>query len=185
MTTDELIQACQLRERAAQKELYEILLPYLNVVCRRYLNNATDLQDVLQDTFIKIFSKIDQYDSERSQFKTWAVKIAINCCLKSNVKTAKLITTQFVAEQHGVLVRPEILSKLSDQDLLAFFKTMPPKYFVVFNLNVIDGFSHKEIAALIGIDESLSRKRLSRARAWLQSKKGEAIMRDLGLRKLK
>lgn len=180
MITNELIRRCQQKERVAQKQLYSSLLPYLNVVCRRYLNDSSELQDTLQEVFIKIFTKIGQHDSQRSQFKTWAVKIAINTCLKNNGKSAKLITTAFVSEEHSLQESPAVFSKLLDEDLLAFFKTMPTKYFVVFNLHVIDGFSHKEIEELLGINEALSRKRLSRAREWLNTKKGNVVLKDLG-----
>lgn len=171
LITNELLRKCKLKERLAQKQLYEMLLPYLNVVCKRYLNNSTDVKDTLQETFINIFLNIDKYDSSRGQFKTWAVRICINCCLKCNHKEVKLNTKEFILEQHNQSVNPEILTKLSDEDLLTFFKKMPQASFEVFNLHIIDGFSHKEIASLLNIKESLSRKRLSRAREWLFSKK--------------
>ena len=171
LITNELLRKCKLKEGLAQKQLYGLLLPYLNVVCNRYLNNSTDVKDTLQETFINIFLNIDKYDSSRGQFKTWAVKICINCCLKCNHKVVKLNTKQFILEQHNRSINPEILAKLSDEDLLIFLKKMPQACFEVFNLHVIDGFSHKEIASLLKIKESLSRKRLSRAREWLSSKR--------------
>jgi RNA polymerase sigma factor (sigma-70 family) len=181
--TIKIINNCKQNDKVAQKQLYSILLPYLNPICKRYLNNSSDIKDTLQETFINIFSNINQYDPNRSQFKTWAVRIAINCALKYNKKMYQLPINEFIADQSTQTIEPEILSKLSDDDLLAFFKTMPKQYFEVFNLNVIDGFSHKEIGTILSIDESLSRKRLSRARTWLASKIGEKNIENFRLRK--
>ena len=95
-----------------------------------------------------------------------------------------MVTDEFKQEEHSQVISPEVLGQLSDADLLAFLKTMPPNYFEVFNLYIIDGFNHKEIAGMLSIDESLSRKRLSRAREWLYSKNGTAIIKNLSMRKL-
>ncbi len=179
-----LIEGCQKKDRSAQKRLYTLLLPYLNAVCGRYLNYTEERQDTLQEAFIKIFTNINQFDPSRSQFKTWAVKITINCCLKCNVKAAKNDTQEFLPEQNSQTVTPKVLEKLSDEDLQNFLKTMPQKYYEVFNLHIIDGFSHKEIAALLNIEEALSRKRLSRARAWLSSKSTQVEMMVFGVNEI-
>ncbi len=180
---DQLIEGCKHKNRVAQKQLYGILLPFLNAVCRRYANNSFDVNDILQETFINIFSNLEKYDSNRAQFKTWSVKIAINCTLKHNKKMYQLPVKQLEVDLHSKTIEPDILDKLSDEDLLAFLKTMPKKYFDVFNLSAIDGFSHKEIGAILNIEENLSRKRLSRARTWLISKIGNRKIENIGLRK--
>ena len=180
----ELIKACQRKENSAQKQLYSILLPYLNVVCKRYINNPSDLQDVLQEAFIRIFSSIEIFEPSKGQFKTWTVRITINCALKHNAKMKRIQTDELSPEQHVQLINPAIIKKLTDEDFIAFVKKMPQKYYEVFNLHIIDGFSHKEIGQLLNRDESLSRKRLSRARAWLSSKIGTKTLVALGLRKL-
>ncbi len=180
----ELILKVKENDRVAQQQLYRILLPYLNTVCRRYLINPSDINDTLQETFIKIFSKLNQFDATRGQFKTWAVKIAVNCALKYNEKMYRLPVKELNDEIPIQIADSGVLKKLSDDDLLAFFKTMPQHYFEVFNLHVIDDFSHKEIGNILGIAESLSRKRLSRARHWLASKVDNTTLKNLGFRKL-
>ncbi len=179
-----LIERCQKKDRVAQKQLYVFLLPYLNAVCNRYLNYPEERQDTLQEVFIKIFSNIEKFDPSRSQFKTWAVKITINCCLKCNVKAARNNTQELLIEQNTQIITPDVLEQLSDEDLQAFLKTMPPKYYEVFNLHIIDGFSHKEIAELLGIEEALSRKRLSRARVWLSSRSRQVELMIFGVNEL-
>lgn len=178
----DLIQACKRKERVAQQQLYSILLPYLNLICKRYLINTSDTKDALQEAFIKIFSNINQFDSNRGQMKTWAIKITINCALKYNKKMYRFPTKELDVNEEQAS-DPEILAKLSNDDLLNLVKKMPKNYFVVFNLHVIDGFSHKEISEILGIEESLSRKRLSRARGWLTTKESDFKKNNLGIKK--
>lgn len=166
----ELIAACLSNNRAAQRKLYDNLMPYLNFICKRYLVNESDLGDVLQDTFIKIFKNLHQFDLEKASFKTWATKIAINFCFKKNAHNNRHTTQELIIGLHEPEVSPEVLDKLSNEELLAWMKQMPKLYFEVFNLYVVDGFSHVEIAELLGIDPALSRQRLSRSRDWLKKK---------------
>ena len=145
-------------------------MPYLNVICKRYLVNESDLKDALQDTFINIFKSLRQFDVERASFKTWATRIAINCCLKKNAKHKAQATQEFIVDLHEATISPKVLDSLSNAEIIQWLKRMPAQYFEVFNMYVIDGFSHPEIAETLGIEESLSRQRLSRGRAWLKKK---------------
>ncbi|MFK7806193.1 MAG: RNA polymerase sigma factor [Saprospiraceae bacterium] len=165
-----LIAACVSNDRNAQKQLYDILLPYLNVICQRYLNNQSERSDVLQETFISLFKNLNQFDIAKASFKTWATRIAINYCLKNNEKRSRLATQELVVNLHEPKVNPEGLSNLTNEELLTWVKKMPNNYFTVFNLFVVDGFSHKEIADILKIEESLSRQRLSRSKTWLKDK---------------
>lgn len=165
-----LIGLCLSNNRNAQKQLYDILLPYLNVICLRYLRNSSELSDVLQESFISIFKNLHQYDPGKASFKTWATKVTINNCLKNNDKRKQRATEELVISLHDPKVAPEAIKNISNKELLAWFKKMPESYYAVFNLYVIDGFSHQEISELLKIEESLSRKRLSRSRAWLKEK---------------
>ncbi len=169
--TNLMIEQCKANNRASQKQLYHMLLPYLSPVCKRYLNDSTFLNDVLQETFILIFTKLHQFDFDKGKFKTWAIKISINCCLKQNQKFARVKEL----EQDDLVLRknsihPKVLHKYSNDEIMQFLKRMPEQYFQVFNLFVLDGFSHKEIAELLDINDALSRKRLSRAKAWLEKR---------------
>jgi len=170
----ELIKACKAKDRVSQKKLYDKLLPYLNAVCRRYIFNYSDLNDCLQETFINIFRSIDKYDPSKSQFTTWAVRIAINCTLKLNSRLNETGAIEFDLELHSQRMDPEVISKLNTEDLIRFLKAMPSDHLTVFNMHVVDGFSHKEISEMLNIDIALSRKRLSRARIWLEKKTTQA-----------
>ena len=163
-----LITKCLSNNRGAQRTLYNELMPYLNVICKRYLYHEADLKDVLQDSFINIFKNLHQFDVQRASFKTWATKIAINCCLKKNAKAKSNSTQELIIELHEPLIFPDVIDQLSNEEIMNWLKKMPIPYFEVFNMYVIDEFSHAEIAKLLNIEESLSRKRLSRGRAWLK-----------------
>ena len=139
-------------------------------MCKRYLVNGAELQDVLQDTFIHIFKNLHQFDVQKASFKTWTTKIAINNCLKYNSKNNRNSTEELIIELHESKVGPTVLENISNEEMLIWLKKMPRNYFDVFNMFVIDGFSHDEISKLLKIDSSLSRKRLSRAREWLKKR---------------
>lgn len=166
----DLVLRCKNKERRAQKELYEILVPYLATVCRRYLRNPSDTGDTLQETFISLFKGIESYDENKAEFRTWAVRIAINCSLKMNEKMYKVETLDLHPDQNKEWTRPSILEKLDNEELLARLKRMPKDYFEVFNLIVVDGYSHREVAETLQVSESLSRQRLTRARKWIHDR---------------
>jgi RNA polymerase sigma factor (sigma-70 family) len=166
----ELIGACAAGDRPAQKRLYTMLVPYLNTICKRYLNDHAHAQDVLQESFIRIFTHIRQYDAALSNFKTWSARITINCCLKQNGKTMSARIVSFEPSAHEIAIPPEVIRHLSNDDMLLILRNMPEQYALVFNLYCIDGFSHAEISDILGIDPALSRQRLLRGREWLKKR---------------
>lgn len=165
------IEGCVNGDQLHQEELYRILLPYLNALCGRYLRDLAYRKDVLQESFLRIFNKIEQFDPLRGEFHSWSARILINECLKYNRSTKSKRTVRLDNSHTDLLaISPEVISQLSNDELLQFLKTMPEKYYEVFNLFVIDGFSHSEISEMLGIRVSLSRKRLMRAKDWLKKK---------------
>lgn len=176
-----ILDQCVAKDRAAQKKLYDVLLPYLASVCRRYLINNSDLDDALQESFVNIFNHIDQFDPSKGAFMTWAVKITINCSLKLNKKMYKLKTTEIGNGSAQKVIEPVVYSDMNNDEMIRFLRRMPNAWFEVFNMHVVEGFSHKEIGEILGIDESLSRQRLSRARKWLNDQR----MSETGEKKIK
>ena len=164
------IDGCVEGDNVSQRELYDQLLPYLNALSGRYLNDTFHRKDVLQEAFILISNRIDQFDATKGEFHSWASKILINQCLKNNRRFKGKYYSQIENHEEPQPVSPEILNQLTNEEIVRFLRTMPPKYYEVFNLHIIDGYSHEEIGELLGIRVSSSRKRLSRARAWLQAK---------------
>ncbi|MFK7755436.1 MAG: RNA polymerase sigma factor [Flavobacteriales bacterium] len=166
----ECIEGCLSGEATSQRKLYNILLPYLNALCRRYLNDTSHVKDILQESFILIFKNISQFDSEKGAFHSWASRIVINLSLKHNKSSKSRFYSELDKQEKLPEVTPDVLNQMTDQELVRFLKTMPPNYYEVFNLYTVDGFTHEEIAQILSIKVSLSRKRLARARAWLQAK---------------
>ncbi|MFT5263414.1 MAG: RNA polymerase sigma factor (sigma-70 family) [Polaribacter sp.] len=163
-----LIQSCVRQKRDAQQQLYRLLLPYLRAVATRYLRDTSYGKDVLQESFVKIFRSIEKYDPKKAPLKNWAARIVINTCLNYNDRVIGAPDEELNVEVHDHSELPEVLANLTDDRLLAILKKMPKGYFEVFNLHVIDGYNHQEIADLLGMTEGSSRKRLSRAKGWLE-----------------
>ena len=162
-----LIDKCLNQERQAQKELYMQLLPYLKAVGIRYLKNRSLINDVLQEAFIRIFKKIEQFDKEKGDFLKWSTRITINAALSYNERV-HFDSYEFDVHLHDTGHTPEILKVFSNEMVLEFLRKMPFELYEVFNLFIIDGYSHTEISTSLEISSALSRKRLSRAREWLK-----------------
>ena len=161
---------CKKFNPQAQKLVYTTLLPYFNSIAKRYLTDASSRNDVLQEAFIKIFTRIDQFDIKKGEFKSWTARILINFCLQHSNKSISRKETALTTVEYQIPIRPDIVDQLSNEQILNMLRQMPKAYFQVFNLFIIDGFSHDEIATMLEIKSSLSRKRLGRAREWIASK---------------
>lgn len=163
-----LIKACVSQNRKAQKQLYVQLLPYLRAIACRYLRDTSYEKDVLQESFVKVFKNIGQYNFDKAPLKYWAAKITINHCINYNKRIIGLPKDEFVASDHEIPRPIGDTKDWTDETLLAILKKMPEGYFEVFNLFVIDEYSHEDIAGMLDISAALSRKRLSRAKVWLK-----------------
>ena len=161
-----MIQACANQNRAAQKELYLKLLPYLRAIANRYLKDTSFTKDVLQESFVKLFKSIHKYDPQKAPFKNWAARFVINTSINYNERVIDQYSEELIIDLHESVDYEEI-DQLSDGILLAVLKKMPHGYYEIFNLFVIDGYNHKEISLILGITEALSRKKLSRAKNWM------------------
>lgn len=166
----DLIKSCANNDRKAQQQLYQLLLPYLHGVADRYLRDMSFIKDILQESFIKVFRNIDTYDAGKAPFQQWAARIVINTCLNFNRQARRVFPEELTVSRHEQPIDPIVVRGISDDYLLYLLRQLPEGYFEVFNLHVIDGYNHDEIAHLLGITETLSRKRLSRARNWLKNK---------------
>jgi RNA polymerase sigma-70 factor (ECF subfamily) len=138
-------------------------------VCHRYARNSADAEDILQDSFIKVFSKIRQFKFEGS-FEGWIRRIVVNTAIKkySLTRYDKEITGYEVSESMQPAADPTAYGHLTEKDLLALINKLPDGYRLIFNLYVIEGFQHDEIAAMLGIQAGTSRSQLVKARTMLQ-----------------
>jgi RNA polymerase sigma factor (sigma-70 family) len=170
---DTIIAGCKKQEAHCQRLLFNRYAPKVLTTCRRYENHQLDAQDILQDTFITVFEKIDLYDSEKGNIENWISRIAINTALKSLRKkqpiTANLDLLPDLPDE--VPDNDEhTLNDWTEEEILAVIQDLPPGYRTVFNLYVIDGFSHQEIADQLEISPQTSKSQLFKAKALLRQK---------------
>lgn len=137
-------------------------------VCVRYSSDREKAKDYLQDGFVTVFSKIGSYTGDGS-FEGWMRKIFVNTALMDLRRKDVLKETQDVTDlKAGTPFTDDVLEKIEGKDVIRLIAVMPPGFKAVFNLSVFDGYSHLEIAKMLGISEGASRSQLSRARVWLQ-----------------
>ncbi len=159
----ELIQRCIKNEAKAQKQLYDLCKSQMYGVCVRYSNSSDDARDILQEGFIKIFSKINQY-SGKGSVEGWMKRIFINCALE-HYRVNKVYQAQSdVDTAWSVGFDSFSLEKISIKEILEVLNKMAPGYRTVLNLYAIEGYSHAEIADMLEINEGTSKSQLSRAR---------------------
>jgi len=164
---EQLIKDCQENSIKAQEQLYRLLAPKLFAVCLKYSRSRVDAEDNLQDGFILIFKKIGQYRFEGS-FEGWAKRVMVNNVLqKYRTEGVFEIVTENLPEEADVEIEADDIPM---EYLMAIIQQLPDRYRMVFNLYVIDGYSHKEIAAMLNITDGTSKSNLARARMILKEK---------------
>lgn len=164
----DLIKGCIAGERRMQEHLYQRFSPKMYAVCLRYASKAEDAQDILQDGFVKVFKNLHMYRGEGS-FEGWIRRIFVNTAIEHYRRQVNLYP---VTEGHeNALEAKEVtaMDSLSMKDLMSIIQELSPGYKTVFNLYVIEGYSHKEIAEMIGISEGTSKSQLARAKGILQN----------------
>ncbi len=169
MTESQLISRAKKRERAAQSKLYALYKTYWYMLCLRYNRNEHDALDVLQDAMIQIFTKIDQFDASRGNFKSWSGRIIINQNLMFLRK--RKLSYSLDDEETSLDVETyhdSAIDMLSAQELMKLVQKLPDGYRAVFNLYVLEGYSHKEIATLLHINEGTSKSQLFKAKKMLR-----------------
>jgi RNA polymerase sigma-70 factor (ECF subfamily) len=166
---DNIIEGCLKGDRKSQETLYKMFSNRMFGLCLQYANNHDDACDILQEGFIKVFRKMDQF-SGKGSFEGWVRRIMINTALERYRSQLHLYPlTESMTTKHEA-VYEEVLGRMSAADLLKFVQELPPRYRMVFNMYAIEGYSHKEIAEMMEITVGTSKSNLSRARDILQRK---------------
>lgn len=165
-----MIESCIKGDRASQKALYDRLAPRMFPLCIRYVGDRSLAEDILQDGFITLFTRLDSYKGDGS-FEGWARKIFITTALMSLRKKDALKMSEELDVARGMKTDMTTqIQSIGYKELMELITTLPPGFRTVFNMYAIEGFSHKEIGEMLGISETTSRTQLSRARIWLQNK---------------
>lgn len=168
MTEKELIKGCLQEDAHCQETLFKRYSGKMMAVCLRYARHRLEAEDMLQETFVKVFDNLDKF-AFKGSFEGWIRRIVVNTALKHNQR--KYFTNEKIAIEHfpDSPMQPMAYAQLGEKELLKMIARLPEGYRVVFNLYAIEGYSHKEIAEMLNIKESTSRSQLVKARKMLQT----------------
>ena len=168
LTLDQLIQGCKKKDARAQAELYKRYSSVLYAVCLRYSTNKVEAEDNLQDAFITIFNKAEQF-KDKGSFEGWIKRITVNTVLQKYRKQ-KVFSLTDEAQIEDTADQQVVDNGLPLDYLISIIQELPHRYRLVFTMYVMDGYSHKEIGALLKISDGTSKSNLARARGILKIK---------------
>jgi RNA polymerase sigma factor (sigma-70 family) len=167
ITESDLIVGCLDGNRRMQEELYKRYSPKMYAVCLRYAGVAEEAQDVLQEGFIKVFKKMDSYRGDGS-FEGWMRRVFVNTAIE-HFRRKRYMMPVTEKEENSIEGKyVSALDELGAKDIMALVQDLSPGYRTVFNMYVVEGYTHKEIAEMLGISEGTSKSQLSRAKVILQ-----------------
>jgi RNA polymerase sigma-70 factor (ECF subfamily) len=168
MSEAEILQGCLQNNAAAQKELYHRYSGKMLAVCYRYSQNREDAEDMLQEGFIKVFAQIHSFES-RGSLEGWIRRITVHTCINILKKNKRFNESVDLIHANTVPINENnIPSIMQAKEVVECIRLLPVGYRTVLNLYAIEGFSHKEIAAMLDIEESTSRSQYTRAKAMLE-----------------
>jgi RNA polymerase sigma-70 factor (ECF subfamily) len=167
ISENELIDGCLNNDRKAQKLLYEKYSSKMFGVCMRY---AKSKEDILSDSFVQVFVKLSSFKREGS-FEGWIRRIVVNTSITAYRNNLKFNLNDEISEVHQLSDDNETaIDLLNVQQIKSIIQQMPDGYRMIFNLYVIEGYNHREIADLVGINEGTSKSQFSKAKKWLQNR---------------
>lgn len=167
---NDLIKRCVKKDRKAQKLLYDRYSPLMLSLCIRYVRSADVAQDVLQDGFVKVFTKISEFRFQGS-FEGWLRRIFVTTALELLRKNDVLSFAEDITEiDREVDSSSNVIDSITANEILQLVSELPEGYRTVFNLFAVEGYSHKEIASILNVTETTSCTQFLRARKALQSK---------------
>jgi RNA polymerase sigma-70 factor (ECF subfamily) len=162
-----ILSRCRSKDPVAQKALYDKYSPLFYGMCLRYLKNKQDAEDVLVESFTRIFSKLHQFKDEGS-FEGWMKRIVVNSNLMHIRKNNNLNLHVEIENAKNIAEDPNALTDIQHNELLALMEEMPTGYRTVFNLYIIEGYKHREIADILGISINTSKSQLILAKKRMQ-----------------
>ncbi len=169
MNEIDIIKGCLKNDRMSQKALYENYYGKMLGACMRYAKDSDEAKDMLQEGFLKVFNNIQNY-SNKGSFEGWMRRVVVNACIdqiRKNKKNYLIVSTTFANEQVNITEEindDDLADKISEAEILRAVQDLTPAYRMVFNLYVIEEYTHKEIAELLDISEGTSKSNLSKAK---------------------
>ena len=165
---DKIVSGCKAGNRKAQEQLYKSYYRVMMNLCLRYTKNETEALEALNTGFYKVYKNIHRYDAAKAVLYTWIRTVIINSCLDLTKVRQDQSETRELDHAVDVHVPPSVIAKMSASEILQLVRLLPPATQAVFNLYVMEGYNHGEIAALTGTSEGTSKWHLSEARKKLQ-----------------
>lgn len=166
---EKIIKGCLAGKREYQEKLYRVFSGKMYGLCLKYAGNEDDAKDIMQEGFIKVYTKLEQYNHKGS-FEGWIRRIMINTALEKYRSQLHLKKVDEELADRKLPLENDILEEMEARELIRLIRELPPRYRMVFNLYVIDGYSHREIGEMMDISEGTSKSNLSRARTILKQK---------------
>jgi len=163
----EFLTACISGDVQRQRQLYDTFAPTMFSICLRYANDYHQAEDILQEGFIKVFSRLDRFRYEGS-FEGWMKRIFVHTAIEHYRKSLKINNLEEISTLEDFITPPIAIHQLQAADLIKLIQKLAPGYRTIFNLYAIEGYSHKEISKLLNITIGTSKSQLSRARIALQ-----------------
>lgn len=168
MTEEQMLAGSIKHNAAAQEALYNRFSPRMLGVCYRFAKNREDAEDMLQEGFIKVFTQLYQYRGDGA-LEGWIRRIIVHTCINILKKNKKFSECLDIIHANNLFIRPETIpSIMQAKQVVECIRMLPIGYRTVLNLYAIEGYSHKEIAAMLEIEESTSRSQYTRAKAMLE-----------------
>lgn len=162
-----VLEGCEANKGSAQKQLFENYYGLAKRICLRYAASSDEVDEMINDGFLKIFAKISFYDRKQS-FEAWFRTVLVRTCIDYYRKNSPKVSFIDVQEARYLEQNDYLLERLSAEEILELVQKLPPSYRMVFSLNVVEGYSHAEIGEMLGINEGTSRSNLAKARMKLQ-----------------
>lgn len=178
MTEEELIQGCKENNRLHQEALYRKYSRKVYGICLRYANSEMEAEDTMQEIFIKLFTRIQQYKPSGS-FEAWVKRVSINYSIEVYRKNKRLVFVETYEGTYEETYDTTVLQELSAAEITKLINKLPEGYRMVFNLFAVEGYTHKDIAELMGISEGTSKSQFSRAKSHLV----RMLAQELNIRK--
>jgi len=161
---NEIIAGCKKNDRKAQERLYRSFYESMMNLCVRYTKDEDDAKLVLNTGFLKVFKNIDKYDSQKAVLYTWIRTIIINSCIDHIKSKQKKVVSSELNETDTMYAEAEANTKIDANEILHLIRNLPAATQAVFNLYIVEGYGHKEIADILQISEGTSKWHLSEAR---------------------
>lgn len=172
MHSDEqkIIKKCLRKNPQAQRELYERYKRKWFMICLRYAQNKSEAEDILQEGLISVFNNLRQFDNRKANFQVWSNKVMVNAALQHIRKWKKLSFNDSIEDfENQISYQEDIFDTIGAKELTMLIQKLPDGYKIIFNMYVVEGYKHKEIAEILGISESTSKTQLLKAKKMLRN----------------